>query len=156
MPLRLRNSFNLSSLDAPGMFLTNLVVWKSLGPRMAWVSFGVGFEGGRYFRRRASTMEPLPLCQQPNNNDLTIQVRWTDHRGLIKDDVVPIAHLHPAPPSARGKEGVILTGQHQGKLISVRKYSRKSRKLTVSVDGEVGEWEEPEDNVCCVENSDVA
>ena len=114
------------------------------------MSIGIGFDGGRHFRRRARVEDRLP-CGRPDVT--TLNLRWTDNKANIKRDFVPIMHLSPTPP-ARGKEGVVLKGQHQGHLVIVTKYLKSSRVLRLS-DHLLGmDWEEPEGNVCWVEQAD--
>jgi hypothetical protein len=129
------------------MFLLNPALWNSLGPRRVWLSIGIGYEGGRHHRRHAHTVDPLP-----QGSVTKIYIRWTDNRAQVKCSPVPIRHLHPTPPTACGKEGIVLFGAHRGKLITVVRYLKKHKVLHVRNAAE--EWEEPEDNVCWVEQID--
>ena len=134
-------------LDGPGEFLLNPAVWKNLGDRGAWVSFGPGFERGRWVGRRACALESLPLKA---DGQASVKLRWTDHRAQVKCDFVPVQHLLPAFPQSKDLEGVVLTGSSQGELVTVMKYSRKTKSLRVR--GGCGRvWEEQGINVCQVE-----
>jgi hypothetical protein len=149
------NILTLMSQDAPGMFLLNSALWRQLGTRVVWVSFRIGFERGKWHRRRARTVESLPIYGEQNAD--RVNLLWTDHKGQIKRDIVPIEYLDPAAPTAQGREGIILTGLNFGKLVKVHKYLRKAKRLQVAIDGDTASgrpeeaWEELEDNICWVE-----
>jgi hypothetical protein len=133
------------------MFLLNPTLWRDLGTRKIWVSFGVGFEGGKWYGRRAKVVGPLPSYWQENSD--RINLCWNDHRAQVRQDIVPIRHLHPAAPIARDREGVVLTGRKMGEVVRVQKYLRKTKTMQVTAVGGVGleVWEEPEGNLCWVE-----
>jgi hypothetical protein len=131
------------------MFLLDPAVWGNLGDRRVWVSIGVGFDGGRHFRRRARIEEPPPYGQ-PDIEKLNL--RWTDSKGKLKRDLVPIVHLSPTPP-ARGKEGVVLKGPQKGRLVIVTKFLQSKKTLYVSRGVRDQEWEESQEDVCWVERS---
>jgi hypothetical protein len=136
--------------DPDGWFLMSRAIWAKLGARKIWVSFSIGFDGGRHFRRRASTQEPFRPCLQ---NDDKLNLQWTDCRGKIKRDLVEIQYLNPSPPTARRRQGIVLSGDHQGELIVVERYERVKKRLVVALLGESYQnlWEELENNVCWVE-----
>ena len=131
------------------MFLIDPKVWGSLGDRRVWVSLGIGFDGGRHFRCRAHIEEPLPWGQQGVEK---LNLRWTDNKGKIKRDLVPIVHLNPTPPG-KGKEGVVLKGPYQGRLVIVTKFLQSKKVLYVSESMGANVWEETQETVCWVENS---
>jgi hypothetical protein len=139
----------LPQKDAEGSFLMNHAIWAKLGARKIWVSFSISFDGGRHFRRRASTQEPFERCYE---NTQKLNLRWTDSRGKVKRDLVEIQHLNPAAPTARNRQGVVLTGDHQGELVVVDSYSRTAKTLVVaSLSDAEKRWVEKEENVCWVE-----
>jgi hypothetical protein len=135
-------------LDGPGKFLLNPANWVNIGDRKACVSFGIGFDGGRHFRRRAWIEDQLPCRRQGERLNLV----WTDNKAKIKRDLVPIMHLNPVHPT-RGKEGIVLKGQHQGCLVTVTRFIQSSKMLRLS-DSTAAEWEESQENICWVGHPD--
>jgi len=131
-------------LDGPGQFLLNPANWVSIGDRKACVSLGIGFDGGRHFRRRAWVEDQLPHSRQGIER---LNLVWTDKKTKIKRDLVPIVHLSPVHPT-KGKEGVVLKGQRQGCLVTVTRFIQASKVLRLS-DG-TAEWEESQEHVCWV------
>jgi hypothetical protein len=129
------------------MFLLDPELWQELGERKVWLSFGTGFKGGSYFRRRCRTTDPLPSYQPGHATE--IYVRFSDHRAQPRCEFVPIRHLLPTPPTARGRDGIVLSGVHRGELVNVVWYSKKTKNLHVRNAAE--KWDESEDNICWVE-----
>jgi hypothetical protein len=138
-------------LERPGTFLLDPANWINLGTRHIWVHFNVEYDGGRHVRRCAKTAVPSRFVgpHGPVGRE-EVALAWTDNKGNLRSDNVPVKYLGPAVPMGKGKEGIVLKGRHQGTLVVVKKYSRKTKVLEVAEGGEYS-WEEPEDNVCRVE-----
>jgi hypothetical protein len=80
---------------------------------------------------------PVYCLGQPDN--YRVNLLWTDHRGLVKRDLVLIEHLDPAAPTAQGREGIVLTGANIGRLVKIRKYWRRAKRLQVVFDADTAE-----------------
>ena len=74
---------------------------------------------------------------------------WTDNKSQFKAANVNVRYLIAEPPKHKDKEGIILSGNAQGMLVVVKKYTRKTKLIQVSA-GDLT-WAEPEGNVCWVE-----
>jgi hypothetical protein len=134
------------------MFLLNPAIWTNLGNRHIWVHFSVEYDGGRHGRRCARTAVPSRFVGQYGPVvQGEVALAWTDNRAQLRTANVPVKYLSPAVPMGKGKEGVVLKGPHQGKLVVVTKYLKKKKLLEVSVGGRL--WEEPDDNVCWVQHA---
>jgi hypothetical protein len=132
------------------MFLYDPDIWSNLGNRHIWVHFGVDYDGGRQANRCARTRVPSRFIGPDGPvRAQEVSLMWTDNKSQFKAANVDVRYLFAAAPKHKDKEGIILSGNAQGTLVVVKKYTRKTKLIQVSA-GDLT-WEEPEGNVCWVE-----
>jgi hypothetical protein len=125
-------------------------VCQNLEGKRIWVRFKIEYDGGRFVGRNAKTQLPSRFAGPDGLvGPSEVSLIWTDNRAAIRTANVHVRYLEPAPPTSKGKQGVVLTGLHRGGIIQVIQYRKKDGIVKVSDNSST--WEEPQNNVCLIE-----
>lgn len=124
----------------PQSFLSD-VVWVDNSPKHIRVALGPTVGNGK---RHGFTTVPIQFDDiiRPSK----VLLYYTNNKGRWIRELRPLDDLKPSPPLSGGKDTLILTGAHRGRILPANKVLQKAKKVAF-IDGSE-RWEESHNNVC--------